>query len=210
MFISLPLLHFRHLSCMHVWVQQNEQISATIGIHRKMKDFPKPAGRLTKTSLSRNDFHRFPLLGKIVRQFELLFTSSNDNSVIAAGRRVQLCCVFGIHRERNHGSTRSTGPITVHERTAICKSQLEPVVENPGNIAGAEQGVQFRLQRRLDKMQLLANLKNILYMGFRATLNFRKFKVALNPMYRIFLNLPKVASYRAYQMLKFCRAVFEI
>ena len=25
-------------------------------------------------------------------------------------------------------------------------------------------------------------------MGFRATLNFRKFKVALNPMYRIFLN----------------------
>ena len=28
-------------------------------------------------------------------------------------------------------------------------------------------------------------------MGFRATLNFRKFKVALNPMYRIFLNLAK-------------------
>ena len=28
----------------------------------------------------------------------------------------------------------------------------------------------------------------MLYMGFRATLNFhRKFKVALNPMYRIFL-----------------------
>ena len=29
--------------------------------------------------------------------------------------------------------------------------------------------------------------------------NFRKFKVALNPMYRIFLTLPKVASYPAYQ-----------
>jgi len=28
-------------------------------------------------------------------------------------------------------------------------------------------------------------------MGFRATLNFRKFKVALNPMYRIFLNFAK-------------------
>ena len=26
-------------------------------------------------------------------------------------------------------------------------------------------------------------------MGFRATLNFRKFKVALNPMYRIALNV---------------------
>ena len=35
---------------------------------------------------------------------------------------------------------------------------------------------------------------------FRATLNFRKFKVALNPMYRIFLNLPKAASYPAYQI----------
>ena len=33
-------------------------------------------------------------------------------------------------------------------------------------------------------MQLLAKFKKILYMGFRATLNFRKFKVALNPMYR--------------------------
>ena len=28
-------------------------------------------------------------------------------------------------------------------------------------------------------------------MGFRATLNFRKFKVALNPMYRIFSNFAK-------------------
>ena len=33
-------------------------------------------------------------------------------------------------------------------------------------------------------MQLLAKLKKNLCMGFRATLNFRKFKVALNPMYR--------------------------
>ena len=31
--------------------------------------------------------------------------------------------------------------------------------------------------------------------------NFRKFKVALNPMYRIFLTLPNVASYHAYQKL---------
>jgi len=28
-------------------------------------------------------------------------------------------------------------------------------------------------------------------MGFRATLNFRKFKVALNPIYKIFLNFAK-------------------
>ena len=40
-------------------------------------------------------------------------------------------------------------------------------------------------------MRLLAKFKKIRYMGFRATLNFRKFKVALNPMYRIFLNFAK-------------------
>ena len=48
-------------------------------------------------------------------------------------------------------------------------------------------------------MQLLVKFKKILYMEFRATLNFRKFKVALNSMHRIFLNFPKVASYSAYQ-----------
>jgi len=50
-----------------------------------------------------------------------------------------LFCVSGIHRERNYGATRSTRPITVHERTAIWKSQLEPFIENPGNTRGAEQ-----------------------------------------------------------------------
>ena len=40
-------------------------------------------------------------------------------------------------------------------------------------------------------MQLLAKFEKILYMGFRATLNIRKFKVALNPMYRISFNFPK-------------------
>ena len=33
----------------------------------------------------------------------------------------------------------STRPITVHESTAICKSQLEPIIENPGNMRGAEE-----------------------------------------------------------------------
>ena len=51
----------------------------------------------------------------------------------------------------------------------------------------------------MDEMQLLAKFKKILYMGFRASLNFRKIKVALNPMYRIVLNFAKVASYPAYQ-----------
>ena len=36
-------------------------------------------------------------------------------------------------------------------------------------------------------------------MGFRAILNFRKFKVALNRMHRIFLTLQKSASHPAYQ-----------
>jgi len=38
-------------------------------------------------------------------------------------------------------------------------------------------------------MQLLTKLKKILYMGLRATLDFRKFKVALNPMYGIYFKL---------------------
>ena len=63
-------------------------------------------------------------------------------------------------------------------------------------------------------MQLLAKFKKILYMGFRATLNFRKFKVALNPMYRIFLNFAKscISSClsKFYNKKKFHRAIFEI
>ena len=48
-------------------------------------------------------------------------------------------CLFrvsGIHRERNYSSSRSTSPITVQKRTAMCKSQLEPIIENPGNTRG--------------------------------------------------------------------------
>ena len=63
-------------------------------------------------------------------------------------------------------------------------------------------------------MQLLAKFKEILYMGFRATLNFRKFKVALNPTYRIFLNFAKscISSClsKFYNKNKFHRAVYEI
>ena len=51
-------------------------------------------------------------------------------------------------------------------------------------------------------------------MGFRATLNFRKFKVALSPMYRIFLNFAKsyVLSYLSKfdNIKKIHRAVFEL
>ena len=65
-----------------------------------------------------------------------------------------------------------------------------------------------------DKTQLLAKFKKILYMGFRATLNFRKFKVALNPMYRIFLNFAKscISSClsKFYNKKNIYRAVFEI
>jgi len=51
-------------------------------------------------------------------------------------------------------------------------------------------------------------------MGFRATLNFRKFKVALNHMYRIFLNFAKscvlLCLSNVSNIKKFHRAVFEI
>ena len=63
-------------------------------------------------------------------------------------------------------------------------------------------------------MELFAKFKKILYMGFRATLNFRKFKVALNPMYRIFLNFAKSSILscllKFYNKKKFHRAVFKI
>ena len=63
-------------------------------------------------------------------------------------------------------------------------------------------------------MQLLAKFEKTLYMGFRATLNIRKFKVALNPMYRIFLNFAKscisCCLSKSYKKKKFHRAVFEI
>ena len=63
-------------------------------------------------------------------------------------------------------------------------------------------------------MQHLAKFEKIVYMGFRATLNIRKFKVALNPMYRIFLNFAKsyISSCLSifYNKKKFHRAVFEI
>ena len=51
-------------------------------------------------------------------------------------------------------------------------------------------------------------------MGLRATLNFRKFKVALNPMYRIFLNFAKSCVLSCLSNVdnikKFHRAVFEL
>ena len=63
-------------------------------------------------------------------------------------------------------------------------------------------------------MQLVAKFKKILYMGFRATLNCRKFKVALNPMYRIFLNFAKSCILSCLSKFdikkKFHHAVFEI
>ena len=63
-------------------------------------------------------------------------------------------------------------------------------------------------------LQLLAKFKKILYIGFRATLNFRKFKVALNPMYRIFLNFAKSCVLSCLSNVdnikKFHRAVFEL
>ena len=63
-------------------------------------------------------------------------------------------------------------------------------------------------------MQLLAKFKNILNMGFKATLNFRKFQVALNPMYRIFLKFAKSCILSCLSNVdnikKFHRVVYEM
>ena len=41
---------------------------------------------------------------------------------------LSIAAVFIFNRKRNYGFTRSTRPITEHERTAICKSQLEAII----------------------------------------------------------------------------------
>ena len=62
-------------------------------------------------------------------------------------------------------------------------------------------------------MQLLAKFKKNPYIGFRATLSFRKFKVALNSMYEIFLNFVKSCILSCLSKFdikkKFHRAVFD-
>ena len=51
-------------------------------------------------------------------------------------------------------------------------------------------------------MQLLAKFKKTLYMRFRATLNFRKFKVALNKMHLAVFEVRSVCR----QMLNNCHS----
>ena len=53
-----------------------------------------------------------------------------------------------INRKRNYGFTRSTQPIMVHERTAICKSQLEAIIKNPVNTRGAGTSFWSLVRRR--------------------------------------------------------------
>ena len=63
-------------------------------------------------------------------------------------------------------------------------------------------------------MQLLVKFKKIVYMGFKATLYFRKCEVALNPMYRILFNFAKSCVLSCLSNIdnikKFHRAVFEL
>ena len=93
-------------------------------------------GRLTKTSLPKKTFTDSLCS-------ERLSDSSNSflplQTLLSSDlSRLPPClfCVSGIHRKRNYGFTRSTRPITAHERTAICKSQLEAVIKKPGNTRG--------------------------------------------------------------------------
>ena len=59
-----------------------------------------------------------------------------------------LFCVSDIHRTCNYGFTRSTQPITAHERTAICKSQLEAIIKKPGNMRGVGTSLWSLIRRR--------------------------------------------------------------
>ena len=61
---------------------------------------------------------------------------------------------------------------------------------------------------------LLAKFTKIVFIGFSATLNFRKFKVALNHVYRIFVNFAKSCVLsclsKSDDLKIFHRAVFEL
>ena len=90
-------------------------------------------GRLTKASLAKKTFTDS-------RCSERLSDSSDSFSPLQTLISTSMPCLFfvsGIHRKRNYGFTRSTRPITAHERTAICKSQLGAVIKKPGNTRGA-------------------------------------------------------------------------
>ena len=69
------------------------------------------------------------------------------------GSNQSLPCLFcvhvsDIHRTRNYGFTRSTQPITVHERAAIYKSQLEAIIKKPGNTRGVGTSFWSLIRRR--------------------------------------------------------------
>ena len=49
----------------------------------------------------------------------------------------------------------------------------------------------YRIVISMIRRNFLQSLKKILRRGFRATLNFRKFKMALSPLRRIYLNFAK-------------------
>ena len=55
-------------------------------------------------------------------------------------------------------------------------------------------------------MQFLAKFKNTLYMGFRATLNFRKFKMALNPICYILSCLSKFYNKKNFHRVDWVKA----
>ena len=57
-------------------------------------------------------------------------------------------------------------------------------------------------------MQLFAKFKKFLRRGFRATLNLRKFKVALNPLRRIIKKWGSPSSFLSYRRLKLKLRVF--
>ena len=124
-------------------------LSATISGHQKMKDFPKSVGRL------KNRCPKKTLTDSCCS--ERLSDSSNCFSPLRTLISTDLpwsspClfCVSGIHRKRtgNCGFTKSTRPITAHERTAIRKSQLEAIIKKPGNTLGVGTSFWSLIRRR--------------------------------------------------------------
>ena len=121
---------------MHVCFGLEWTISATIARRDERFSETGMVGRLTKKSLHKNTFTDSRCSRRLSDSSNCFSRLQTLISTELPWYPPYLFCVSGIHQKSNYGFTRSTPPITAHERTAICKSQLQANIEKPGNTRG--------------------------------------------------------------------------
>ena len=121
---------------MHVCFGLEWTISATIARRDERFSETGMVGRLTKKSLHKNTFTDSRCSRRLSDSSNCFSRLQTLISTELPWYPPYLFCVSGIHQKSNYGFTRSTRPITAHERMAICKSQLEAIIKQPGNTWG--------------------------------------------------------------------------